>query len=225
MQLNESFIYFEKLQHALSPEDILPLTTVCKTLCLPQKVLAVSQYIFLAAKAECRIEPDDIVLISSAVSLACKISETLRPVDKILHVVAALYSTEVDQQLQSMYIEAITRTEIEMCVIIDFNFEITDIYTRLEKLCKEMHLDMSSKKRCWIMLNDMMQTPLPIYFTIDELLICLLFINYGYTELKGDTAVKDEEAYKAFIQKSMLAPVAYKCVKFICSQLLDLYNV
>jgi len=225
MHLTESFAHFERIQLALPTEDLRTIATVCKILCLPQKTLATSQYIFLAAKAECRIEPDDIVLISSAVSLACKVSETLRPVDKILQVVARLYSTDVDHQLLPLYTEAITHTEIEMSVIIDFNFEITEIYTRLEKLCKEMHLDTSSSKRCWIMLNDMMQTPLPIYFTSDELLTCLLFINHLYTEPKGDTTLKDAEAYRLFIQKTSLKPVLYKCVRFICAQLLSLYKV
>lgn len=224
MELAESFAYFERFRKSVCQEDVLAIASICKTLVLPQKTLAVTQHLFFATKAESRIEPDDVVLISSAVSLACKTSETLRPIEKIVQAVAKIYLLDIDEKLLPMYVEAIANTEIEIAVIVDFDFEITEIYTKLEKLCKETHLDSTSSKRCWIMLNDIMRIPLSIYFTIDELLTGVLFINYSYNTIKAGNTAGDCDSYMKFIESTGLALVKYTCIRFVGLHLLNTYS-
>lgn len=204
---------------------MLVVTNVCKALSLPQKTLAVSNYIFFAAKAESKIEPDDVVLVSSVVSLACKACETLRPLEKILQLVSKQYSVEISQSIAELYVTSINKTEIELSTVLDFNFEVSEIYAKLEKLCKEKRFDSIFSRRCWIVLNDIMSTPLSIYFTVDELLTCAIFVNHAANEIKDGKIMSDAEMYEAFAEKYGFATVSFDCIRFMSGELLELYSV
>ncbi|ELA42837.1 uncharacterized protein VICG_00152 [Vittaforma corneae ATCC 50505] len=224
MWLDESIACFNSLQPSICEDDMLAISDICKALHLPQKTLAISNHIFFAAKAESKIEPDDVVLISSVINLACKICETLRPLEKIMHLASKHYSIEIDQSIMELYTTSINKTEIELSVVLDFNFEISEIYTRLERLCKEKQFDSVFSRRCWIMLNDIMQTPLSIYFTIDELLTCTIFTNYVASELKNEKTMDDVEMYEIFSEKYKLTTASFSCIEFMSNKLLELYS-
>lgn len=225
MRFSDSCTLFNKLQESIISEDIFAIGHICKALFLPQRSSSISYYLFFAEKAECKIEPDDIVLVSSVISLACKLCETYRPLEKILKTTADYYAVSLDAGILELYSTSINKTEIELSIILDFNFEISEIYTHLENCCKEKQVDSVFSRRCWIMLNDIMTTPLPIYFTIDELLASLFFINFLASELKNKMELSEQMMYDVFIEKYGYASVPFDYLEFICGKVLDNYVI
>ncbi|KAM0681553.1 hypothetical protein GINT2_000066 [Glugoides intestinalis] len=222
---NESLYLYKKLQKQICQKDILIISNICKTLCLPQKTLSISYYNFFAAKAECKIEPDDVVLVTSAIDLACKLCETIRSVEKILKLTAGMYAIEIEKDLVSMYVNSINITEVEISIVLDFNFGIADIYTKLEKICKERKLDSIISRRCWIFLNDIMETPLSLYYTIEEILSCTIFINFVIEEAKKSDELNDEDIYNAFVKAYGFTNLTFECTSSLCIEVLNIYSL
>lgn len=219
MKLSESSSLYRRLQACNEEIDVIEKT--CRMLFLPQKTLAISCYNFFAVKAESKIEPDDIVLITASIDLACRVCETSRSTEKILKIVSNFYSVEIEAEILSLYIREIYATEVDVMVILDFNLEISEIYNKLERICKEKRLDTVMSRRCWIVLNDIMRTPLPLYYTIDEILATSIFINL----LALEKEQSEEESYRKFSKEYCVKEVAFECIYFICNELLNNYSI
>lgn len=225
MRPNESLYLYKKIQPYVCQKDTRIISSICKALYLPQKTLAISYYNFFAAKAECKIEPDDVVLVTSSIDLACKICETIRPVEKILKLTADMYAIEIGKDLVEMYIHSINITEVEISIVLDFNFGIADIYAKLEKICKEKKLDSAISRRCWVFLNDIMTTPLSLYYTIEEILSCTIFITFVIAEAKKCADVNDEEIYSIFIKAYGFTNLTFECLSSLCTEVLNIYSL
>lgn len=224
MRYKDSFEYFNKLKTLISVEDINTIADICKALHLPQKTLSISWYLYYAIKAESKIEPDDVVLVSAIINLASKLCETIRPVEKILHLVTKKYKIEMDPSILELYIISINKTETETVCIIDFDFEITEIYYRLEKLCIANKFNALLSKRCWITLNDIMSFPFAICFTIEEILVCIVFINYACTELISKSTDSLYDIFNRLTSNVYLPRIPYDYIEPICEKIMLIYD-
>lgn len=226
MKLTESLSLLKKLQQIIDQKDLHYISKICSMLGLPQKTVAVSYYNFFAAKSKCRIEPDDVTLISSVVDLSCKMCETIRATDKIIKLTAELYSIDtIEPDIMQLYIPAVGKTEIEILYFIDFNFEITDIYVNLERICKEREQSPLFSKRCWVLLNDVLSTPISIYFTIDEILACTVFINFVIEKYKLQSYTENDAIYKSFIATfAEFSNISLECIDLMFVEIMALYS-
>lgn len=214
----------DEFHSGIYEKDASILLSICRTLYLPQRTLAISLHIYFVAKSESKLEPDDVVLMSSAIDLACKICETQRPIEKILHLAGKNYNIEIEHEIVDLYIVSINKTEIEMAAILDFNFEITEIYNKLERMCKENQFDSLLRKRCWITLNDIMSIPSSIRYSINEIITCTIFINYCVSyKLIDEPLYNDMEIYAIFANRLGIIRVSFETIKAICTRLFKLY--
>lgn len=222
MKLAESCSLYRRMQSKVPQHDITTISRICKTLRVPQRTLSVSYHNFFAAKAECQIEPDDIILVSAAVNLACRVCETARPVEKILRLAGEAYSIEVDQITRPLYIDSVSKTEMDIAFALDFNFEISEVYSRLEDVCKKGRFDILFSKRCWVLLSDIMLTPLSIYFTREEMILASVFVNYLASLTESEKNVSE---HSLFMQLSrMLAfEESFPAVEFVADEILSHY--
>lgn len=210
----------------IDQRDLHCISRICSILGLPQKTIAVSYYNFFAAKTKCKIEPDDVTLVSSAIDLSCKMCETIRTTEKIIKMTAELYSIDtVDSDIMQLYITAVGKTEIEMLHFIDFNFDITEIYVHLERICKDKEQTPLFSKRCWILLNDMLSTPISIYFTVEEILASTLFINFVIEKFKLQNYTENHAMYKCFVSTfEEFSDVPLECIDLIFDEMMSLYS-
>lgn len=224
MRLSESCSLYERTKSQVSQHDVATISRICKTLRLPQRTLSVSCYNFFAAKSECRIEPDDIILVSASVSLACRVCETLRPVEKILQLAGEAYSIEVDLATRQLYLDSVNKTEIDISYILDFDFGISEIYSGLEAVCKKKRFDSLFSKRCWILLNDIMLTPLSIFFTSREMILASVFLNYLAS---SPEATKQDSGgsslFMLFSSTLGFEGSSFPAAEFISNEILDYY--
>lgn len=224
MKFAESCGLYRIMKNRVLQRDTIAVSKICKNLRLPQRTLSVSCYNFFAAKSECRIEPDDIILVSASVNLACRVCETARPVEKILQLAGEEYSIEVDQTTRQLYLDSVNKTEIDISYILDFDFGISEIYSRLEAICKKGRFDSLFSKRCWILLNDIMLTPLSIYFTSGEMVLASVFLNH-LASLPEATRL-DASCHSLFTLFSDMVGFgdeSFPAVEFIGSEILDYY--
>lgn len=227
MILQLSFNSFLKANYEVSPEDLKMISKICKAIRLPQKTLSLSFYLFFAAKMDNNfIEPDDLTLMTSVIDLACKTCETPRSPDKILDLIANSLTIELFPELTKMYKDAINKTELDICKIIDFRFEITEIYQKLQLMCTTYKIDPISSRRCWIVLNDIMKTPMCIYFTIEEILAAAtftIFVAKEYT--RQNLIISNEELYYNFCKEYEIKNISLECMKFMYNQIMIMYRL
>lgn len=226
MKLSESLSLLRKLQYIVDQRDLHCIARICTLLSLPQKTIAVSYYNFFAVKSKSKIEPDDVTLVSSAVDLSCKMCETIRATDKIIRLTAEFYLIDITEpDIMQLYIAAVGKTEIEILYFIDFNFEMTEIYVNLERICRERDRSPLFRKRCWILLNDILSTPISIYFTIDELLACTLFINFVVERFKPQNYTENDAMYSHFISTfDEFSNVTLECIDLMFDEVMSLYS-
>jgi len=226
MRISESCSFYSRLKNKISRDDVRIIIGICKELCLPQKTLSFSCFSFFAAKEEIRIEPDDVILVTAAINLACRACETGRSVEKILHMAAREYSIEIDSNTIEMYLKSVNRTEMDISMGIDFNFQVTEIYSELERFCKQQKLDPIISKKCWILLNDIMATPLCVFFMPLEMICSVVFLSYATAicdEL--DTGASDYQVFlKIFYEKIVFKPAYWPAIKFISGEILEIYD-
>ena len=223
MHIQESINKYKAIRNMVSKEEVEDVMKICKLLHLPQKTLSISLHNFFASKAEIHIEPDDIVLSSACISLACKMCETIRPIDKILQYAANHYNLEIEQEFKPLYIDCIHKTEMDICTILDF--DIPDFYVKLEAICKEKNLESVESKRSWIILNDILATPLSIYFTVSEIVYSSILITHIARNSKHDKfEIPNDEIILNFISHFQLEESHSAALEFISLEILEIYE-
>ena len=221
---------YRLLQTDVSEEDVYALAKICRLLHLPQKILGVSIHNFYHAKAQIQIEPDDIVLLSACIDLACRTSEVVRPLEKILGLVACHYALDVPDDIVPMYIECIDKTEVDICLCLDFDFNFPDFYGRLETLCKENVLNMSYSRRCWIMISDILTAPVSLFFSVDDVVIGCIFVEFVANQVrlnrkdKRNAAAVDEDVVRSFSEFLNMPERNAEEYLFISAELLRIYH-
>lgn len=226
MLLKFSITHVKKFKYASAQQDILILTRLCKFLSLPQKTLSFTWYLYYAVKEdEYFLEPDDVTLFASILNLASKACETQRSSEKILEFTSKIFSTELDSEISKLYKTAIDKTQVDICEVIDYRFDMIEIYSKLQLFCLNFQLDHLSSKRSWILLNDVISTPLCIYFTIEEIIANVFFIIFVSSELAVDQKpLVNDKFYEKFREKYKTFDVPFECFDFIYNYMLDFYK-
>lgn len=178
MDVQDSIEEYRAFCRGVARDDVDVLVRICRMLYLPQKTVATALFIFFSAKKDIRIEPDDVVLQSACVNMACRVCETHRPTDKIFEYASYQHALGGSPELRTMYIESINRTELDICVVLDFDFEMPDFYGKLESVCREMGLPPSYSRRCWVFLNDILMRPVSIFFTVQEIVLGCMLVEF-----------------------------------------------
>lgn len=206
--------------------DIKTLIHLCKSICLPQKTVSFSLFLYYAVKDDIHfIEPDDLTLFTTILSLSCKVCETHRPIEQILESNAKHFSTDLDSEITRMYYDAVYKTQVDICEIIDFRFDLADIYSKLQSICSNYRLDHMFAKRSWVVLNDMMCTPICISFTCEEIIYGVLFIIFVALESENnEQKLLDAEVYEKFCKYFETRHISLECLKFLFDYILDLYK-
>lgn len=221
MRVHDSFELYKKMCHEINHQNLDMIIDICKILKLPQKTISISHYNYFIVKEECQIEPDDPIMFSASIDLACKICETSRCINKILECSANSCRMEIDATLTNKYIEEIYNCEVDIAAVLDFNSEIAEIYNRLQQLCKQEKFDQIFSKRCWIYLNDIMLTPIPMYFTVLEIISSAIFLAFL---ANCQNSEDDFELYKIFFKEHNFEIPLWTAVEFICKEMLDIYQ-
>lgn len=208
-------------------QDIQILFQVCSCIGLPQKTISFSWYLYFAIKEDnFFLEPDDMTLFSAIIIFACKACETQRSPDKIIELTAQAFSIELDPEIFEMYKAAINKTQVDLCEAIDYRFEIIEIYNKLQTFCLNFKIDAAFSKRSWILLNDMMSTPVCIYFTCDEIIASIIFINFVATEsINSSESLSNKELYEKFLEMYSLQSISLECIEFIYNYILNFYQI
>lgn len=224
MHIETSCKSYEILKKENFCNDVKNLVNICRELNLPQKTVSFSCHSFFAAKEECKIEPDDVVLVAASIGLACKICETQRNPEKILHIAAYVYNIELDSTIIKLYLDSISKTELEISIALDFNFKIAEIYTELQKICKNNGIDPVICKRCWVLLNDIMLTPLSIFFTSSEIISATIFLVVLASVDNIDQSMDNYKCFVIYFSKIYtFKNLFWPAISFISNELLDIY--
>lgn len=169
-------------------KEIQMLIQLAKMVHLPQKTVGIALQLYHISKRDLRIEPDDVVLHCACLNLACKISDLRFAISKIFTAAIEQLDMDVDGNIVSLYIDSIHKTEADICLIIDFDFNMADVYETLERICEEHLLPARYRKVCWILLNDSLQIRIIIDIPVEKLIYACIFIQF--------ISEKDDKNYK-----------------------------
>lgn len=184
MEIQEIMEEYQVFCGDILEEEVETLVRICMMLRLPQKTVATALFNFFSAKKDIQLEPDDIVLHSACINMACRMCETHRPAEKIFEYASYQYALESTQELRAMYIACISKTELDVCVVLDFDFEIPDFYGTLESACRELGLSSNYSRRCWVFLNDLLMTPISVFFPVQEIVFGCLLVEFAATRAR-----------------------------------------
>lgn len=213
------------LKARVSSIDRFALTRICKELAIPQKTLSVAYYLLYVAKAELMLEPDDIVLISAIINLSSKICETYRASSIVFKHVTSYYEMPIEDSMKKLYNDAIAKTEIDICVLIDFDFEMADLYNRLQHVCKINKFDQFFSKKAWVFLNDIMTTPISAFFNIPEIITSALFLSFIVEFLvKSNAKLSNKEIFSLFVDKYSPECNSFVVIDYISNEMLSMYD-
>lgn len=225
MRIAESIEKHKELKAKISSNDKYSLIHISKELVLPQKTLSVAFHLLYVSKDELGIEPDDIILFTAIVNLSTKISETSRPLEIIFKTVCNCFRIDVPDSIKSNYYDSIAKTEIDICIIIDFNFEMSELYTKLEMACKKHKFDQSFSKRAWIFLNDIMSTPLSAFFTTNEIITAALFLSYTLSySSKSKEIISNKQLFSMFLDVCSSECKTFLAIEHIADEIITLYH-
>lgn len=209
------------------------LAKTAKMLHLPQKTLATALHAFFVAKSAIKIEPDDIVLQCACICLACRMCETHRPAEHILDCASHQHAVEIPAELKAMYMECISKTEVDVCITLDFELEAPDFYGHLESICKSHGLDTNYSRRCWIFLNDILMRPVSVFFTVPEIVYSCLLTEYvarKYNDGNGEESMEEGQIadnrhiIQAFADWLNIEAADACVLEFILSEILSIYE-
>lgn len=225
MFLDESILAYRSLCDKISSFDKKIIDKICKDLCLPQKTISISFYLFYAAKDKIPIEPDDIVLIASCINLSCKMCETHRRLEVIFEAACRYYSVVTEKSIIDQYFDCIGKTEIEISLILDFDYRMSEIYIKLSAICSATEENVEFITKSWIVLNDLMITPLCIYFTIPELLSAALFMTYLFELKKENKKFRDlKELFKSFTESHYIECDSFPIISYLTNEMANIYT-
>lgn len=223
MLLEESIFKYKEMAKVTIKEDLSIIQKTCRALLLKQKVMSFAFYLYYAAKDTLRIEPDDPILLTAVINLACKAFESIRPLDKIFEHICKNYDIQLNQDIFDRYLRETSICEVDICEGIDFNFNMVKIYQNLETRCKLYKLDSLFSKKCWVMLNDTLRTPISIYFTEEEIIDAIFFLNFFIQESsKSNTTMTNSEVYSSFTNLYNIT-TDLRCLEFIAFHILEMY--
>lgn len=186
-----SFLF---VQDAPLRKETMNLVNTVTSLHIPQKTLALALKLFHIVKQNIRIEPDDVVLNSACISMACKISEIRMPLMKILQFASKILSIEVEEDLHPLYFDSIQKTEIDICLLVDFDFMMPDPYECLETVCQRKDLPTSYRRVAWIILNDITLLPVSATVPVHEIVYTCIFIQYLAEQSEKRTEIVEDRA-------------------------------
>jgi hypothetical protein len=152
-------------------KDIQDIIEMCKKAGCSQKTVQYSVYVYkmyLLHFPNKNHKRND--LISSSISLGCKISD---------------YIIDISTSNESI--------ELEMCVSIDFDFNIKDIYKRVEYFINKYNIKKNIAQYLWILINDSMYLPLKKESEKDNLIIGCIHLSYIINKIieENDTREND----------------------------------
>lgn len=227
LDVSESVDRCRQFQRLIPDSEILSLSSICKLLRLPQKTIATALYMFYAAKHSLLLEPDDLILYAACVSLSCRTCETHRPVEKILSLSALSCSVEVSPDTRPLYIDCVNKTEVSVCVCLDFELEPPDYYGLLHRLCRENSLSTEYSRHGWVFINDILTSPLIIFFTVPEVVLGGLLLEYSVrTEREDEPGMiaTDEQLAREFLRFMGIADTNEQAVLYVALELMRRYE-
>ncbi|KAI5150467.1 hypothetical protein ENBRE01_1511, partial [Enteropsectra breve] len=214
--------YFS-LKEKLSDADMRGIRFICKKLFLPQKTHAAIQYLYFASKFGLNVEPDDIVLFTSCIDLACKVGNVFRGTEKILAVVADYCEMKIDETILELYYNCINKTLVDICTLLDFNLELPDFYTTLENACKSCDAPTITKKRCWVFLNDVLTLPISLFVHEKEMAAAVLIMENMIADSNEDDEQWNDEQFSSIMAQHNMQSLEAQHIKFVISELYKLY--
>jgi transcription initiation factor TFIIIB Brf1 subunit/transcription initiation factor TFIIB len=177
---------YSQYKSMANAKDVGDIVSICKTLGVPQKsIYSTVEIYYRYAVATQRCE-NIISVVSACVMLAGKITNTLRSLQKILHACHEYYNVEDDEEaFEENYRDAIS-IELNICIAIDFDFQVSDFYGCLEKLCGECCIDKGRAQTIWIILNDTVYLPLVLAFCARSVVVSCMFIACMIDECRAN---------------------------------------
>ncbi|KAI5170505.1 hypothetical protein PAEPH01_1491 [Pancytospora epiphaga] len=213
---------YSKLRDETCRDDTQKLIVVSRMLFIPQRTISTALFCLFTAKRHLRIEPDDIVLHTACISLACKLCGTHRTVERILGFASFQYAIVINGALTEMYYDCINKTEVDICEAIEFDFEVPDYYKELNEMCQKKKLAGSYNKRGWLMINDVVCTPLCAFFTVTEIVLAVLLVQYLAIETINENSKESggiviENSVKELGEIESNASLISGFIEFMCS--------
>lgn len=168
---------YRKYKNTLNDKHVADIVSISKLAGIPQKTIYSALNIYYKyTKASSRYE--DIVSVGAAcIMLSGKICGSIRSLEQILRASYSYYKLEVqDVSFEQNYNNAI-ETELRICIALDFNFKIKDVYGYLERMCIEHNISKSMAQTIWIALNDSMYLPLTLVFCTKNIVLGCILIS------------------------------------------------
>ena len=240
MDVAASISEYRKFKGSITDEEPQAVVSICHMLHMPQSVVVVALYIFYTAKYSITLEPDDIVLHGAVISLACRIAENPRSTKHILSAAASIHNISLDSDLAEMYISSIEKTQMDLCICLDFDLEAPDFYTELDRCYagRKAHTKcfagaegdsdgLLSLRRSRVFLNVVFFTALPIFFTATELAMGCLFLEHAAQSDRfkaPNTPADDSWLGDIFMGDEWDESIEPSAVLFIANELMQLYE-
>jgi len=240
---------YQLVKNRITPFESSRVLTICRLLHIPQRTASYILQLLICSKCKLALEPDDVVLYAACIDLACKIMEIQRHSEKVLRYVGLYLKIDIETGAIPQYLRCMYKTEIDVCLAIDFDFTTFDYYDYLSSIFSlsspgsgakidhksrvkgdfKADLDYndtitknpsstettknpqsipslsntqptSSATRTqysWIVLNDIMQTEIPLFFDKEEIaeackeLLCII-MGSSANATKKDRSSKKE---------------------------------
>ncbi|EQB61072.1 cyclin-like protein [Vairimorpha apis BRL 01] len=107
--------------------------------------------------------------------------------------------------------EKVDEFELQICIEIDFNFNIQDVY----KLIKELNVEKKLLKIIWIFINDSFYLPLRMKYNNEDILMSCLYL----AEIINSSNIVEFGKINNDWNSN------FQTVDAICKELLDLYEI
>lgn len=175
------------------------LIDICKQIGCPQRIIQYVSFIYYKSK---NLDKENINFLLSLIILGCKIDNYFIDVE---------FLTKKIPHNDNISKEKVDEFELQICIEIDFNFNIQDVY----KLIKELNVEKKLLKIIWIFINDSFYLPLRMKYNNEDILMSCLYL----AEIINSSNIVEFGKINNDWNSN------FQTVDAICKELLDLYEI
>ncbi|AFM98976.1 hypothetical protein EHEL_090810 [Encephalitozoon hellem ATCC 50504] len=206
---------YMECRNLLEIKNIRDIVSISRLLGMPQKTTYFTSavyYKYISMPKSRKTIP----IGAACILLSGKVNGSLRSLEQILKASYKHHGVDPEKFFQDDYKDAID-IELHACIAMDFDFDMDDPYSFLEKICMDNDVDRSRAQTMWVMLNDTMYLPLILSFSIRSIVVSCMFVS----DIARDKGCKDIDEFK---ERYKLTEINTGDIDFISKEIVSFYE-
>lgn len=229
METNQTFDLFLKIKKDCTIHEINNLLNICKKLNMGQKVITVTFYNLYNARTNLSIEPDDVILYSTIIDMAFKMSDISRPIETIVNQIAEHFNQPVNKSDMKVYLETIYISQLNYLIESSCDIIPPSPHDQLVNVFRQNKFPSEMYEQSWIFLNDLIvYTPAIFIFSETECIYSAIYMAFLLTYGNDTSSISETTSLESceadFKLKFKLSDNNVTTIHFLSDQLVSIYE-